>query len=179
MKTYVIKANEVYKIGKSKNVEKRIQSFKTALPNLEIIHVIEYDVEKFLHKKFENQNVGGEWFTLSNKDLEYLCTTNFFTHHSKTKPKLKTNIGLNCSFTYDRKEFNKLKQFESMNEYIFYTIFIKNTIRDSNRILFTGLQIEDAAKLLEVSVKSIRTYIGSMILYGLIKKIKKGNYEIL
>jgi hypothetical protein len=179
MKTYVIKANEVYKIGKSKNVDKRIQSLKTALPNLEIIHVIEYDVEKFLHKKFENQSVGGEWFTLSKKDLEYLCTTNFFTHHAKTKAKLNSNTDLNYSFIYDKKEFNKLQNFECINEYIFYTIFIKNTLRDSNRVLFTGLQIEEVSQLLNVSTKSIRNYINSLIRYGLIKKIKSGNYEIL
>ena len=63
------------KIGKSKNVEKRLNYFSVALPfQIEEVHFIatkNYDeLERHLHKKFARKRVNGEWFELNENDIE-------------------------------------------------------------------------------------------------------------
>lgn len=41
-------------------------------PTIELVCVIDRDVEKELHKKFDKQQFRGEWFALSDTDIEYV-----------------------------------------------------------------------------------------------------------
>lgn len=71
---YIMKCNDKYKIGVSKNVEKRIKQLCGSPYPIEIIytsHLIEdaYSIEKELHIQFERQRVLGEWFDLSDEDI--------------------------------------------------------------------------------------------------------------
>jgi hypothetical protein len=63
------------KIGKSKNVVKRLKHFGIALPfQIEEVHFIatkNYDeLEQHLHKKYAYKRVNGEWFDLDENDIE-------------------------------------------------------------------------------------------------------------
>ncbi len=71
---YLLKAGPFYKIGKSKNAEKRIKQIKLQLPYpVEVVHVItttEYSsLERFYHRRFENKRTNGEWFLLTDEDV--------------------------------------------------------------------------------------------------------------
>jgi predicted GIY-YIG superfamily endonuclease len=66
-----------YKIGLSNDFEKRLTSYRTAMPNEpEVIVVIKtknmVDLEKKLHKKYKDRHIKNEWFRLTESDLEYL-----------------------------------------------------------------------------------------------------------
>jgi hypothetical protein len=77
---YVITADETpgkYKIGISKNVDKRIFELQTVVPvTYRVIHIIKCSdmrqEEKRLHRLFEDKRVVGEWFSLTDEDLAYI-----------------------------------------------------------------------------------------------------------
>lgn len=70
---YIIKVNDYYKIGKTKNIEKRIGEYTRLMEEPKIIICEEVDnyslIEKELHKMFEDKNTRGEWFSLSEEDI--------------------------------------------------------------------------------------------------------------
>lgn len=64
-----------YKIGISKNPEKRIKSLQTGNDNkLKIIHKVLCEnymkVEKALHNKYSFLKINGEWFELTEEDVK-------------------------------------------------------------------------------------------------------------
>ena len=63
-----------YKIGRSCNVDKREKSLKVGNHSYSTIIIIKGDFEKELHNKFSVKQVSGEWFHLSEKDLEYIAS---------------------------------------------------------------------------------------------------------
>lgn len=73
---YLIRStNGEYKIGKTKNMTKRMGWFGISLPfKVETIHTIECDdmdeVETSLHNRFADKRLNGEWFALSESDVE-------------------------------------------------------------------------------------------------------------
>lgn len=75
---YVIRRKDgEYKIGKSKSAVDRIESLSVKLPfAVEPVCVIASDdmngLEKQLHERFQDKRVNGEWFALTNEDVEYL-----------------------------------------------------------------------------------------------------------
>ena len=80
---YILKSKHGYKIGLSKNVKSRMKLFHIKLPfKFEIIgyYRVEHMIksETYLHKKFKNKRLEGEWFDLNDDDIkiaiEYLTT---------------------------------------------------------------------------------------------------------
>jgi hypothetical protein len=75
---YLIKNSEGhYKIGKSVNPSKRIESLGVVLPfPIEAVHIISSNrmskLEKELHGRFEDKHIAGEWFELTQDDVEYI-----------------------------------------------------------------------------------------------------------
>lgn len=75
---YVFSIKEMpgyYKIGISHDVQRRLDGYNTATPlTIELDYFVEHSeyrtVEKALHRMFENQRVKGEWFLLSDEDIE-------------------------------------------------------------------------------------------------------------
>lgn len=66
-----------FKIGKSKDPDKRMSLFEVKLPfPIERICAIETDdmneLERELHETFANKRVDGEWFALDTEDVEYI-----------------------------------------------------------------------------------------------------------
>jgi len=72
---YLLKSAYGYKIGKSKNPKNRNNFFGVKLPfEVEMIKTIQienyHQVEKDLHKHFENKHLNGEWFDLTEEEVE-------------------------------------------------------------------------------------------------------------
>lgn len=66
-----------YKIGRTSDPENRAKTFGVKLPfRVEYECVIKTNemvgLEKELHKKFDAKRIDGEWFALSNDDVEYI-----------------------------------------------------------------------------------------------------------
>ena len=78
---YLLKANNFYKIGITKNkVSNRVRGLQTGCPfKIEIFDTFEtrndLAVENALHKIFRDKGTWGEWFELSNEDIEKLYST--------------------------------------------------------------------------------------------------------
>ena len=75
-KTYLMKDffRGVHKIGKSINPQVRERTLQSEVPTIELVHVIDEDIEKHLHEKFSAKRIRGEWFNLSNNDLNYITS---------------------------------------------------------------------------------------------------------
>lgn len=69
MFTYIMKSQDLYKIGKSNDVESRLKCFKIGNPFIELITKYEGNLEGRLHDKFKDKRVTGEWFRLDESDL--------------------------------------------------------------------------------------------------------------
>jgi len=68
---------ERVKIGLSENPKKRIKALQTSSPTkLDLLKVIEGDETKeyYLHNKFKDYHIKGEWFLLSHELLNYIKT---------------------------------------------------------------------------------------------------------
>ena len=77
---YLLRAIEPhnhYKIGRSSQPKKRIETLSVKLPYpIKPICLIKTDdmieLESNLHNMFDNKRVGGEWFQLDDTDIEYI-----------------------------------------------------------------------------------------------------------
>lgn len=78
----------IYKIGVSKNVERRVKQLQTGNPEkIEIIKTFlsqyPYKIENVLHRRYKVKHVFGECFQLTNEDINHfeescrICETNF------------------------------------------------------------------------------------------------------
>ncbi|MDP3879500.1 MAG: GIY-YIG nuclease family protein [Dehalococcoidales bacterium] len=71
---YLMKSGRFYKIGNSKNVERRNYEIGIKLPeDLTVLHKIRTDdpvgIENYWHNRFKDRRRQGEWFDLSIKDV--------------------------------------------------------------------------------------------------------------
>jgi len=69
---------KIYKIGLSRQPKERYKAFRTKLPfEVEVIHQIETTdmkkAEKVLHNWMNDKNAHGEWFNLSQADVDFMC----------------------------------------------------------------------------------------------------------
>jgi len=76
---YLLKqvGGEHYKIGRTNSPQKRIDTLSVRLPfKVTLDHLIEcddyVDAEKALHRRYEMQRGEGEWFALTQADVEYI-----------------------------------------------------------------------------------------------------------
>jgi len=71
---YLMKSGRFYKIGSSRNVERRDYELGIKLPeDLKVLHKIRTDdpigIENYWHDRFKDKRKRGEWFDLSNEDI--------------------------------------------------------------------------------------------------------------
>ena len=84
---YLLRGQGYYKIGLTKNVDRRIGEISPTVPfETEIVCIIATDdihgTEAELHNKFADKRVKGEWFELADEDVNYisaLSNPNFLT----------------------------------------------------------------------------------------------------
>lgn len=72
MKTYLIRCETtgLIKIGKANNVKARLSTMQTgSASELTLVHTIDGDIEKDLHKFFAENRVKGEWFKIEAEDI--------------------------------------------------------------------------------------------------------------
>jgi hypothetical protein len=74
---YLMRCNRHYKIGVAKDVMKRLVAIQIGNPyNVTIVQHKEFDnpvsVEKELHRKYSERNVGGEWFALRRDEVDWV-----------------------------------------------------------------------------------------------------------
>lgn len=67
-----------YKIGWSVDPDKRIKHFDTQMPvEVSMVHSFPTDnvraAETFLHYLFQDKRINGEWFDLSESEIEFIC----------------------------------------------------------------------------------------------------------
>ncbi len=71
---YLMKSKEGYKIGWSGNPEARMKQIKPYAPSIQLIHTFEADnvllAEQTLHILFEGARISGEWYDLTNRNVE-------------------------------------------------------------------------------------------------------------
>lgn len=71
--TYIMTdSSNLFKIGKSQDVDDRLHNLKLGNPSLKIVLIINEDVEKELHKHFYSKMISREWFSLDKNDLDYV-----------------------------------------------------------------------------------------------------------
>lgn len=79
---YLIKGvfpSKCYKIGLTKEPKSRISTLGVQLPfPIEVIHLIKTNdmrgLEKALHNKYADKRVNGEWFALTDSDVQEICS---------------------------------------------------------------------------------------------------------
>lgn len=75
---YIIKNGDLYKIGSARKPHKRIAQLRTAAPFLEELHHIPSlryrELEHLLHVYYRNRRVKGEWFVLTDEDMDFIAT---------------------------------------------------------------------------------------------------------
>lgn len=82
--TYLMTDGRKYKIGLSIDPKKRLDSMKTANPDIRLICYSKNIPEKFLHDYFFGQRYKGEWFDLSKFDISIIKEL-FFTTREQSK----------------------------------------------------------------------------------------------
>lgn len=58
------------KIGRSKDPKRREKTLQSEKPVITLLKVSKLCVEKDLHKKYNYKRIRGEWFNLSEKDID-------------------------------------------------------------------------------------------------------------
>ncbi len=74
---YLLQGDKYYKIGAAQDVDKRLEQFTPSLPFetklvCSIATIDMYNVETGLHRMYADKRANGEWFALTDKDVEYI-----------------------------------------------------------------------------------------------------------
>lgn len=71
-KTYIMidKATSLYKIGRAAKPKYRERTLQSEKPVIELLYICDEDVEKELHDLHDQLRVRGEWFNLSEYDVD-------------------------------------------------------------------------------------------------------------
>lgn len=87
-----------YKIGKTRKLNDRMNLFAVKLPfAFDSIHTIYCDdyhsLERFLHEHFKHKRVRGEWFDLTDKDVEWIKGESYLGENgNKLDKKVATEV---------------------------------------------------------------------------------------
>lgn len=73
-KTYIMKdsSTNLIKIGKAINPKYREKTLQSEKPTISLFAVCEDNIESELHKKFEDKRVRGEWFNLTDNEINVI-----------------------------------------------------------------------------------------------------------
>lgn len=82
-KTYIMfDSNTGYhKIGKSISATKREKTLQSEKPTIKLVLICEENIESYLHKKYSEKRIRGEWFDLDADDLLELIEIYNFKKH--------------------------------------------------------------------------------------------------
>ena len=130
---YLITDGKYTKIGAtSYNVKKRLNELQTG--NAKELNIIyEYKVknklstEKFLHEKFKEKQVLGEWFNLKYEDIQYIIKNKFSINNGNISfdKKLEKNIQRDIEILDKIHDKYLIKVFKRYKNEIFYNSKVK------------------------------------------------------
>lgn len=141
--------NGSFKIGKTKNIEKRMNIFGVKLPfENKLIYLIKtgnhHQTEAAFHKHFSAKRLEGEWFALSKEDLSWIKAGIYTTEITRTilsveeapKEEIKTESEMkeDKPLTPKQIEFAKTLLAKLENDYELATGFDSLTQKDLNRL---------------------------------------------
>lgn len=141
--------NGSFKIGKTKNLEKRMNIFGVKLPfENKLIFIIKtgnhHQAEAAFHKHFSVKRLEGEWFALNKEDLAWIKAGKYtddinrtiFALEEKTKTEIKTEDKTKEEklLTPKQVEFAKTLLTKLENEYELATDLSTLTQKDLNRL---------------------------------------------
>ena len=77
-RVYILKSGNLYKIGKTNCLKKRLASLQCGNPQkIEVVFEAKVKdaqrVEKLVHKKYQEHRIRGEWFDLGGSILKDAC----------------------------------------------------------------------------------------------------------
>ena len=114
---YLIRATgqNLYKIGKSINPEKRFQSIIGGLPmKAEVIHIAWFEdhsyAEQMFHDTFSKTRQNGEWFVLEDEDVEFVKSLGQNYDLQDTDEQLKDRARFEEKRSKNYKEFKQREQ---------------------------------------------------------------------
>lgn len=153
---YLITDGELFKIGKSKDPKKRLQSLKTANPRCQLVCYSNLVPEKFFHDIFKASNVDREWFRLDIKDvnlvksfMELTCIDQVkclmrLAHRrvKKSKPSRTEYVAKkqgNVKLTFGKHSGRSVKSFTTLDD-LQYLSWLKNTYERGGKINSTLYQ---------------------------------------
>jgi hypothetical protein len=93
-----------YKIGKAKDPDDQLRTFEVKLPfPIKLIHTIPcenyHQAESYLHERYQDKRVAGEWFALDDKDvgeikeMDYIGNFDITLWHADEWLKMKQRAG--------------------------------------------------------------------------------------
>lgn len=82
--TYLMKdtATGMVKIGRSIHPAKREHTLQADKPTIELLYTTPENIESKLHKEFDAFRMRGEWFNLTQKQIDYIVKTYNFTKNT-------------------------------------------------------------------------------------------------
>ena len=99
MFVYIIKSDDLYKIGKVKKPEERLKALQTGNPTqLELQYTkrsqrpLELESKLHNHKLLKEYRVRGEWFKIPDNVLKYIVIEYGFDCHITEQPKIVKQI---------------------------------------------------------------------------------------
>lgn len=120
VKCYLIHDGHHYKIGKSKDPEKRLKEIKTSNHRARLICYSELIPERFFHDVYAHRRAGGEWFNLIDSEVEVIIKM------MRTKNRVKADALMRmCSRQLKRNEPTRSE------------IRIKDEIKERRQVLKT------------------------------------------
>jgi len=122
---YLIRATgeNLYKIGKSTNPEKRIQSIIGGLPmKAEAIHVAWFEdhsyAEQMFHDTFSKTRENGEWFILEDEDVEFIKSFGQKYDLNPTDEQLKDRARFEEKRSKNYREFKQREQRRNSKKFV-------------------------------------------------------------
>ena len=131
---YLFKSQDIYKIGKAIDVQKRYETLLTGNPYLEIVCFGDGVKEKDIHNYFSGKRIKNEWFNLDEKDV--LKAIDFITNKGSFSPKEKRDTKYNRFYKVTSngieryyKNLTQVSKNENLDyEPLYYSILRKNNL---------------------------------------------------
>lgn len=78
--TYILKWDRrgLYKIGKSSNIKSRFRNLSSSNDEISILAFLDENIESDLHKQYSEKRRFGEWFALTDEDVEHIIRIHGF-----------------------------------------------------------------------------------------------------
>ncbi len=131
VKTYLVKSKEGYKIGKSKNPEKRLKAIQTSAPSATLIAYGTGVEESRLHQQYKDQRIRGEWFKLRRADVESITRrlNNELSHISKNY-----NSKLNYVINFGMYKGVQIQMMTEKRQLSYIRWYLKNCTRRKSKV---------------------------------------------